>query len=570
MPSEKVALRELQRRSLRDTGVFAREVLGYNYDLDDGGRKINEGKGGIYPYGRHQQCVELLDDRDLQYKLVLLPRESRKSTLAQALICRRIQVNRNIRIFYAARTQRMLEEKLLAIRNQLENPRLVAIFGDQRGSLWEAHRFTVSGRTNRGLMNPTVQGFTFDSLPHGGRAELVILDDFVDETNVATAEQLEKARRKWQNVQPLVAKGGELIFFNTVWDDDDLSADLEASPLFAEPHGGKIVCGAGVELCAADDGGIDLREAPGGIEFPHLTVEYLRKKLHGMIGKGGSPMQFCRQYLNQRSNSDLTSFHREDFREVPWGQEMERLTGYLLTDTATSEKKAGCFSVIAYVGIDEQDHIYLLDLRIGRWKQDEFVQHLFDTLDHWQHRVNHAGEVWERVQLAQVYMDTVVTQSRARKIRTNPILVSRTARSGSKPDRILRLQPVMRNRRFWICDTVPRTFDEVDGRKDLWNPTGYLDARTGSTMGSGELVDEFLRPSAKKDIPDTIAMILEYDMSNSRMPRRYCTHKTWRPRNRASLTDERLARYHSVEYADEQSTRDWWSRTASELDGSGF
>ena len=557
-----------RRRVLSDTGILARELLGYTYDEDEGGKRRNVGTGGILSHGKHQEIVELLDDRNLQYKLILAPRSSRKSTILQAFCVRQILRNPDVRIFYGARTDQMVKEKALAIRNQLERKEVTAFFGEQIGMPWEVDRFSVAGRKHVGLMNTTFETFSFDSVPHGGRADIVILDDFIDDTNCSNNEQLQKARAKWHSLQPLVADGGMLVVVGTVWDDEDIYYDMEGSQLFSPPHGGQIVVGAGVRLTYDREGNLYLKEEEDGLTFPHLTVDFLTKKLWGMMRKGASPIHFVRQYLNQRSDDGATSFRREDFRFVKWDHTMEALTGYLLTDTATSKRKEGCYSVVAYVGLDAHDHIYVLDCRLGHWDQNDFVENFFSVLELWQQRVNHAGECWEKAQLADVYMDAVMNDSRSRKIRVHPITMSRGAQSDSKPNRILRLQHPMRNRRFWVVDTIPKTFDDIDGPKELWNPTGYYDSRTKRQLPSGELVEEFLRKSAKKDVADTLAMILEYQSVRGRKPQRICSYREYRPKERPlPLTEQRIEVYRSAEYSQEPTGSNWWDQV---LNDNGF
>lgn len=72
-------------------------------------------------------------------------------------------------------------------------------------------------------------------------------------------------------------------------------------------------------------------------------------------------------------------------------------------------------------------------------------------------------------------------------------------------------------------------------------------------------MDEFLKGTAKKDIPDALAMILEYEpVRGGHKP--YCDYKPWKPRApRTSLTEQRKQRYHAEHY--QQSNTDWWDST---------
>jgi hypothetical protein len=96
----------------------------------------------------------------------------------------------------------------------------------------------------------------------------------------------------------------------------------------------------------------------------------------------------------------------------------------------------------------------------------------------------------------------------------------------------------------------------------LWDPVGHYDAQTKTMQPSGELVDEFIRATGKKDIADTLAMILEYEKVRNGH-RRLCTYKPWKPPERqASLTQERKELYNPDNYGSQSES--WWERTVRE------
>lgn len=547
---------------LADTGAFARDMLGYNYDEIAGGQRINVGTGGIRPYGKTQEIVQLLDAAGVRYKLIMVPRDCRKSTLGQALCCRRICENPNIRIFYVGRTDDIVRSKSIAIRAQMVRTEVEDVFGPQKGDKWEEMEWTVASRTMPGLMNATFTAFSQDSLPTGGRCDLLVLDDFIDHTNVSTPDQNRKSKERWKLLVPFISSGSEVVIFCTLWADDDLNSDLRSNRLFSPPTGGQIVCGAGVRVVQDGLGGLDLEVVEEGLTFPHLTLEYLREKLH-LMALAGDYRQFCRQYLNETANIGGTGFYRHDFQSLKWGDDMQQLSGYLLTDTAIGKSDDSCFSVLAYMGLDAQENLYLLDLEIGHWDPTQFRNRFFEMLERWQPRVNHCGECWEKVQLATAYRDAIEQDSRARKLKLHTIEMPRPAKS-HKMDRIKRLQHPMRNRKFWVVDTVPRTYVDSNGERSLWDPIGFFDPNSKKSLPSGELVDEIIRESSKKDIPDTLAMILEWT-NDKRGAKRFCTWKQWRPKEKpASLTDQRRVAYHQQTYGSAENT-DWFERTLRDL-----
>jgi len=552
---------KVMQRLLSDTGFLARELLGYNYDEGDGGRKTNVGKGGIVEYGKTQEAVELLDDTGKQNVMLVMPRESRKSTLLIARCIRAILLDPNIRIFYVTRTDALALEKAIAVRNQLERPEITALFGPQKGDRWGSTEFTVATRTMHGLQNATFTAFSQESMRPGGRCNLLAVDDFIDRTNVTTQDQNRKSKKLWGDLQPFVARDGGIVYLATIWGDDDLTHDLQNNPLFRDPLGGQIVCGAGVKVISTPEGRFDLEVLPSGLTFPHLTLPYLRSKLYGMTMEGKFD-DFCRQYLNEATVTGAGSFQRKFFKPLRWGDDLKTLSGYLLTDTATGMQPGSCYSVLAYVGLDPQDNIYLLDLDVGHWDETEFCDHFFDMLEKWQGKCNHCGEAWEAIALAQVYRHQMEKDSRARKLRLRVIEMARPPQS-HKDARIQRLQPTMKSGNFYVVSTVPKTFMDLDGQKVLWDPAGHYDPQTKAMLPAGELVDEFVKGTGKRDIADTLAMILEYDKGR-RGSKRLCVYKPYRPKEpQRSLTQQRADDYHEAHYPT-SSSEEWWDKTLRE------
>ena len=559
--------REFVVQCLSDTGFLCRELLEYNYDEDGpGGKRINVGTGGIYKHGAHQKMVETLDS-ELRYKLVEAPRDSRKSTLLNGFCVRHMLRNQDIRIMYFARTDSMVLGKATAIRNQLCKDRVVALFGEQVDRDVDPLHFTLKGRREHGLMNATFEAYSMDSMPTGGRANIVILDDFIDDTNCTNQNQLDKSKDKFAHIQPFVAAGGILVVVGTRWDPMDLYSVIESSPLFHSPYGEQLILGAGVHLTRTEGGSIDLEVDEGGVTFPHLTVEYLRQKLFGMVRNGDVEL-FMRQYLNQCSSQIGSMFRRFFFRPLAWGDDMLTLSGYLLTDTATSQQPEGSQSVVAYVGLDASDNIYVLDVRVGNWQMNEFIEEYFDVLEKWQPKVNHCGEVWESISLASAYRQAIEQDARSRRLRVRHIEINRYT-GERKQNRIQSLSWPMLTKRFFVVDTVPRTYEDLDGTRPLWDPRGFYDARTKEYQPAGELVDQFLRfrrgkrqEADKLDIADAIAMILEEQKVRG-VSKRYCVYRPWRPKpHPQSLTEARAETYHREEY--HPSTSDWWEKTLGE------
>lgn len=569
MQVEREVLEQHCYRILTDTGYCCRNLLGWNYDEDRDGQRINIGTGGIRNYGSHQRIVDLLDNDGVRFKLIEAPRGSYKSTILQGFVVRHILRNPDVRIMYVSKTDDLAYEKAEAIRRCLEMPAVTELFGDQKGDTWATDRFTVKGRRQTNLQSPTFSIFSFESMPTGGRANIIIVDDPIDQESCTNPDQVKKSKMRFAMLQPFIAKGGMMVVVGTRYAADDLFNDLEVSPLFQPPRGESIVIGAGVHIVRDQaTGSLSLEEDATGLTFPHMTMEFLEEKFAGMVAKGDI-VQFSCQYLNEVPAGSGSVFHRHMFQPIKYGPEMGMLSGYLLTDTAVSMKDEGCYSVIAYVGLDAADNIYVLDLRVGHWEPTEFVSIFFDVLEEWRAKVNHCGEAWEDVTLATSFEHAVRTMGAKKQVKLNPIHMKRYSKE-SKHMRIQRMHAPLYDKRFFVVDTVPRHFDDLDGRRVLWDPEGYVDARTKMRQPDGELVTEFVRFKAsgvKQDIADTLAMILEYEKVGVKL-KRLCVYRPAKPKQQPqTLTEARLASYRAAEYSSDATSGDWWERTIRGLDG---
>lgn len=561
-------LARFKARVLADTGEFAREVLGWNYDNEYGtGNVINVGTGGIRSDGASGEMLQLLDDQLIPQLLIMAPRGSYKTTRLQAYVCRRIAVDPDVRIIYGTKVDEKAQEFARSVRNALESEPFVALFGAQtdNDTKWEEDRFTVSTRRNRNLIDPTLRVFSYGALKVGGHYDIIIADDLIDQHSIRTKAGVEWQHKIVRLLYPLRHQGSKTIFQGTHYGGDDMYSALKQNKAFKS-----YVCGAGVRVIKDSNGALDLEINPGGLTFPHLTLPNLREALWTMA-KEGNFYDFSCQYLNEIPSGIGYTFLRTYFKPVAWDQTMHTLNGWLLTDTATSELESGCYSVLAYVGLDISSTIYLLDLEVGHWRPNEFVNRAADMLEKWQAKVTHRGECWERISLSTVFQALLDAKVRISGIKLNPIEFSR-ANAKSKLSRIEKLEQPMRLGKFRVVSTVPRTFYDLNGEQVLWNPRALLDTEdTSNTYGDwlpgGELVEEFLRlrvVGQKIDIADALALAMETNRDGKPMLKPQ--PPTQKALERAGLT---LPARNSYEPARDEHAPDgdWFERTSRDVLG---
>lgn len=550
------------RAVLSDTVHFCRDIVGLTHD-EKGGRRGRE--GGILHTGPHRQMADLLDDRSIRYKLILGPRGCYKSSLVLGFVGRRIVAQPNVRVFYLSSTEAVATDKGRSVRALLESDIVERTFGNQVGEPWEEHRFTVGTRDRVQLQNATFTAMAMEHVRAGNRADIVVVDDPIDEQNSSTMSALEKVRRKWDVLQPMFADGAEVVVLATRWADEDLPNDLMNSPLFQPPYGKVLTFDSGVEIVRRPSGLLDLEPVGLGPPFAHQPIEFLREKFYGMVRKGNTA-HFERQYMNRIGGGSAGMFRREHFRTIHYRRtDFANMTGYLLVDVATSLRDEACHSALAYVAVDASDNIYLLDIRLGHMRPTDLQNEYCAMLIRWQNSLNHGGEIWENVGISQAMVDFVRREAGRIGIETNIIMASRSG-ANNKRARIRTMHGHMETNRFRVADSVPRYYTDNGEELELFNPRGHLDSIEKRELPSGELVNQFLylnNDNQKVDLADAIAMAVEIDRKTGR---RYCRHLPLADYTNGQTVDG-LTQPHGDRYTQSpflntthHATESWWDQ----------
>jgi len=134
-----------------------------------------------------------------------------------------------IRILIVSKTAPLAEATVAAIRNRIENdPRYISVFGDlkpKNPQKWTDSEFYVNRKTISKF--PTLRGCGIMGSLTGGGFDLIIADDIIDEENVNTQNQIEKASRWFFKVLlTTLFSSGACIAIGTRWHYADLYNEL--------------------------------------------------------------------------------------------------------------------------------------------------------------------------------------------------------------------------------------------------------------------------------------------------------------------------------------------------------
>jgi hypothetical protein len=187
-------------------------------------------------FDHHKDWVDLIEGREprwvhpaMTYEpaaanrvLINVPPEHAKSTVITInYVTYRLAIDPNVRIILVSKTQGMARKFLSAIKTRLSHPnwiKLQTAFGPQGGykadsQTWSADMIYLGSGRDSGEKDPSVQALGFGSQIYGARADLIILDDVVMNSN---AHEWEK-QIEWLQKEVITRLGrhGKLLIVGT-------------------------------------------------------------------------------------------------------------------------------------------------------------------------------------------------------------------------------------------------------------------------------------------------------------------------------------------------------------------
>jgi len=187
-------------------------------------------------FAHHEDWIDLIEGREPRWMhpamvyepgaanrvLINVPPEHAKSTVITInYVTYRLAVDPNVRIIVVSKTQGMARKFLSAIKTRLSHPnwiKLQTAFGPNGGykadsQTWSADMIYLGSGRDSGEKDPTVQALGFGSQIYGARADLIILDDVVMNSN---AHEWEK-QIEWLQKEVITRLGrhGKLLIVGT-------------------------------------------------------------------------------------------------------------------------------------------------------------------------------------------------------------------------------------------------------------------------------------------------------------------------------------------------------------------
>jgi hypothetical protein len=304
------------------------------------------------------------DTGEQRTRLHLWPRGHLKSTIctvAYSVWC--VIHNPNVRILIISETEKLSKKMLDSIRSVFENERFVEKYGEHVGKTWTGKSLTVKTRTHKTLREPTISVASVETSEVGGHYEKIICDDIHSEKNVTSREMIDKVKKLFSILYPILEPGGDIDVIGTRWDTDDLYADLiERLP----KHN--------ITLRRAFDDG-------GNILYPEkFTKEFFQDSRRNL----GTYM-FNLLYQNEPTSPEDQVFKAEWLQRCMYTDSRwpDNLRYYIAVDPAISENRYADFTAMVVAGVDDRDVWHIVETVNERITPDVIITRLFDLVRRW-------------------------------------------------------------------------------------------------------------------------------------------------------------------------------------------
>lgn len=249
--------------------------VGTQAGVDIGYTAFAEKYLGTKVFPHTQNVVDLIEGRepgwlaagmiyergDEELVIVNMPPEHAKTTsITINYSTYRIATDANTRVIVVSKTQGMARKMLGGIKTRLTHPKyadLIAAYGppggfDHNSEAWNQDRIYLSGDVrDSGEKDPTVEALGIRGHIYGSRAELIILDDCVDNTNAHEyAKQID-----WIQTEVLsrLGPGGVLLIVGTRLAPKDLYSEIRKPEYYPDDESPWTYLGMPAVLQADDD-----------------------------------------------------------------------------------------------------------------------------------------------------------------------------------------------------------------------------------------------------------------------------------------------------------------------------
>lgn len=311
--------------------------------------------------GFHKLWYRLAMDYSIRRALLIYPRNSAKTTIwGKISPLWLLGHNRDLKLLIISRAFEKACANLRFIKDNIEgNPRVRGVFPDlEPGRPWSNDAITVKNTRQDGEASVLARGL--EGQITGFRADLIIVDDLIDQSNVMTDSQREKVLRYWNTVVfPTLNPDGRIFVIGTRYHHKDFYSGLLENPVY-KAH-------TYIQPAFLVDGEGKFRKTAEGNYVSYWPERWSVEKLLVIRDDEIGELAFNSQYLCDPSGYEGSMFKTDwlHFYEVEKDLDpiMGRLDYVMAVDPNIDEDPKSDNTAIVTLAIDRKfNDVYVLDI----------------------------------------------------------------------------------------------------------------------------------------------------------------------------------------------------------------
>ena len=352
-------------------------------------------------------CSWLMNTTTLSHRLVLLPRDHMKSTVAGLYAVWRMTKNPAIRILYISSTSNLATKQLKFIKDILTSD-IYRLFWPEMVNREEAKREKWSEteicldhplRKAQYVRDPTVFTAGLTTSVTGMHADLTIMDDVVVYENAYTEDGRTKTELQYSLLASVEAADAEQLIVGTRYDPNDLYNTIINKKISISNEEGEVISEEPLysifekQVESRGDGTGEFlwpRQQTSNGQWYGFNQEILAKKRAQYL----DPVQFFAQYYNNPNIGDNDGITRDCFQYYDknllsnqggtWYYKGRRLNIIAAMDFAYTTKQRSDYTAIVVVGADCYNNYYVLDIkRFKTGNISEYYDNLLEMHNKW-------------------------------------------------------------------------------------------------------------------------------------------------------------------------------------------
>lgn len=371
------------------------------------------------------------------------------------------------------------------------------IWSDYQDEMGSAHEFVVPARVSTVFAEPTFWISTAKTTKAGSHADIIVVDDLVNEVNSRSAPQLEKSYQDYLAIVPVLDPLGYIICTGTRYSFGDAYERIMEN---AQEAGESSVWKFSVQGCysegnckncqhpeVAHDRNVNILQPPctsvgcqckgfesdgcRGVLFPQVDTRDGRRKIgftFDMLEKIKAelgPQNFANQYLNKPLAAETQVFTEtliggQTIHDVNLVPGYQAGATFVIGDLAYGDEATSDWSVL-YACRQYQSRLYVFQCLAGRWQSHELVSNIIKIL--LDPTVRPQAMYLEKTLGTTHLLDLVTARANQIGLQRLPIqLIKTNQRKGAKGLRISNIQEALKSKRLWLFAGMPYYQDLVN------------------------------------------------------------------------------------------------------------